>query len=100
MTKQEPQQSSGPETSLPVNPKHHRTDIAREIRHAMIRTRQPSLPWVEVRVSADRVVLSGQVYTRAEFDLAGRIAEGHARGLPISNRIRVWWAEMTSRLNE
>ena len=89
-----------PEPSPILDLKHCRADITREIRDAMIRTRQPSLSWVEVRVSADKVVLSGYVYTRAEFEFAGRIAEGHARGLPISNRIRVWWAETPSRVNE
>jgi hypothetical protein len=99
MTKPEPQKLGEPEASLRVDPKHRWADIGREIRHALMRTKQPKLFWLHVKVDASGVSLSGQVNSRREYELAVKVAERHACGLPITNQISIW-AETTSRVNE
>ena len=66
---------------------------------ALTRSQQVALRQIGVHVHANGVHLSGQVYTRREYEFTERIAEQHSAGLPVNNEIRIS-AETTNRLNK
>ena len=99
MTSQDADSSLEQERRASRDQEHRWAEIGREIHGALTRSQQVALRQIGVHVHANGVHLSGQVYTRREYEFTERIAEQHSAGLPVNNEIRIS-AETTNRLNK
>ena len=99
MSERNENEPSAPEAAPHPDLKHRWAEIAGKIRGGLIGARQVALLQVNVEVDRDGVTLTGEVYTRIEYELIGKIAQRYANGLPIVNEVLIC-AETTRRANE